>query len=351
MTYRSRIPLILSLIILLWGIGGVCFYQMFLWKLPFALRIFLFAGWCFYFVYLLFAGMVWFLVKKRKRYHIRAEGENILIIAPHQDDCVAMAGGYAIQTLKKGGKVKVLYLTDGPENDKTTRRNEALDAWRVLGLSEPDLVFLPYHTLVGFTAREEIERCTEDIAKWVQIFQPQTIFVPLYEGGHFQHDVANYMLSCALKRIEFSGKIYEAPLYNFYVSLRTTPEKILSGFLRYVPFVHIGYPPEPIRNEPLFELEMTPDEIAIKKQMLSCFRTQQPHQLVVRFGFPDRYQEFHSYDYTKPPFSYQSSIARVINWLKEIPVIQKPVSRMFKWTRTIHPDPRYTITRIPGGVS
>lgn len=346
-----RIPLVLFGMILLWGLGGFFFCRMVLWKMPFGLRIFLFAGWGFYFVYLMFTSGVWFLSKKRKRYPMNANGENILVIAPHQDDCVAMAGGYAIQTIKKGGKVKVLYLTDGPENDKVTRRNEALEAWRMLGLNASDLVFLPYHTLTGFTIPEEIRQCTEDITKWIKTFQPQTIFVPLYEGGHFQHDAANYMVHCAVKRIGFSGEIYEAPLYNFYVSLRTTPEKILSGFLRYVPFVHISYPPEPVQNDSLFELDMSSEEIELKKQMLSCFRTQQPHQLVARFGFPDRYQKFHAYDYTKPPFSYQYSIARIINWLKEVPVIQKLVFQMFKWTRTIHPDPRYTITRIPGGAS
>lgn len=345
--FFDRIPLVLCGMILLWGLGGVVCYQILVGKIPLEMCIFLFAIWAFYFVYLIFAKGIWFLAKKRKRFPMKAQGEDILIIAPHQDDCVAMAGGYAIQVLKKGGKVKVLYLTDGPENDKITRRNEALNAWRVVGLLDSDLIFLPYHTLSGFTTQEEIDRCTQDIAKWIQALHPKTIFVPLYEGGHFQHDVANYMVHCAVKRIGFSGKIYETPLYNFYVSLKTTPEKILSGFLRYVPFVHIGYPPEPIRNDSLFELSMTEEELQIKKQMLTCFQTQQPYQLVARFGFPDRYQNFHSYDYTKPPFSYQWSIARVINWLKEIPVIHKPISRMFKWTRTIHPNPRYTITTIP----
>jgi len=349
--YRNRIPLVLLGMILIWGLGGFLLYQTFLWRISLPGKIFLFAVWAFYFVYLIFAEMVWFLARRRKRFPMKAQGEDILIVAPHQDDCVAMAGGYAIQTLKKGGKVKILYLTDGPENDKVTRRNEALEAWQVLGLGDSALVFLPYHTLVGFTTREEMDRCIDDIAHWIQIFKPQTIFVPLYEGGHFQHDVANYMVHCAIKQIGFSGKIYEAPLYNFYVSLRTTPEKILSGFLRYVPFVNLCYPPEPIQNDPLFELEMTSEELETKKQMLSCFRTQQPHQLVARFGFPDRYQKFHSYDYSQPPFRYQYSIARVINWLKEIPVVQKPISQMFKWTRTIHPDPCYTITRIPGGAS
>jgi len=44
------------------------------------------------------------------------------------------------------------------------------------------------------------------------------------------------------------------------------------------------------------------------------------------------------------PFTDEPKEAR--HRLKAMPVFGGLFSRMFKWTRTIHPDPDYVITRI-----
>jgi LmbE family N-acetylglucosaminyl deacetylase len=311
------------------------------------MRFFLFAAIGLYFVYCLFAALLWIAVMRRKRTVIECGGEDILIVAPHQDDCVAIAGGYALQTLEKGGRVTVLYATDGTEDDKVTRKQEALDAWHAAGLGAESLHFLGHHILNGLVTREEIGRCTEEIAEWIRRTRPGTVFIPMYEGGNFQHDVVNYMVSTAVRRTGFKGRVYEAPEYNFFLSFRTTPEKILSGFMRFIPFVRHDYPPEPVLGDELLHLRMTSVQIEKKAEMLSRFRTQQPEQLVIRFGFEDRYQKLHDYDYRRPPFDYDRSAAKTINRLKAMPLLGKPVSRMFKWTKTIHPDPDTVMTRIP----
>ena len=314
---------------------------------PAGIRFFLFAAISLYFVYCLFTALLWGAVRLRRLKFIECGGEDILIVAPHQDDCVAIAGGYAIQTLEKGGHVTVLYATDGTEDDKVTRKQEALDAWGEAGVAADRLHFLGHHIFKGLVDRAEIERCTEEIADWIRRAGPGSIFIPLYEGGNFQHDVVNYMASAAVRSTGFKGRVYEAPEYNFFLSFRTTPEKILSGLMRFLPFVRHDYPPEPILGDELLVLRMTDGQIGRKAEMLSRFRTQQPEQLVNRFAFEDRYQKLHEYDYRLPPFDYDRSAAKTINRLKAMPVLGKPVSRMFKWTRTIHPDQDTVMTRIP----
>jgi LmbE family N-acetylglucosaminyl deacetylase len=291
--------------------------------------------------------VLWIYVIRRKKTYIASRGEDILIVAPHQDDCVAIGGGYAIQTREKGGRIHVLYVTDGDEDDKITRKREALDAWRVIGLDENDIHFLKHHTLKSLVTKEEIEQCTDEIGRFILKCKAETIFTPLYEGGHYQHDAVNYMVGKAAKRTGFKGTVYESPEYNFYLSFKTTPEKILSGFTRYIPFFRHDYPPEPILEDDVFRLGMTPEQIRIKKEMLSKFETQNPDQLIIRFGFEDRYQKFHEHDYSRPPFEYEKSVARVINILKGMPVLGNAVSKTFKWTKTIHPDPNYVMTKIP----
>jgi LmbE family N-acetylglucosaminyl deacetylase len=313
-----------------------------------AARLILFATVGPYFVYCLFTAALWLSVILRRRESVECRGEDILIIAPHQDDCVAMAGGYAIRTLEMGGRVTVLYATDGFEDGRDFRRLEALDAWRVAGLGADRIHFMDYPGLRGFTGRAELDRCTGEIEGWIREVRPGTIFIPLYEGGHYQHDAVNYMVSAAARRTGFKGAVYEAPEYNFFLSFRTTPEKILSGFMRFIPLVRHDYPPEAVTPDALLHLEMTPREIEKKKEMLSRFKTQHPDQLVLRFGFEDRYQPLHAYDYRRPPFDYGRSAARTLDRLKAMPLVGGPVSKMFKWTRTIHPDRDYFMTRIPG---
>ena len=311
------------------------------------IRILLYGFLSAYFVYCLFTLALWILVQHRKKICIQSNGEDILIVAPHQDDCVAIAGGYAIQTKEMGGRVRVLYVTDGEAHDKAVRKREALNAWAVIGLRESELHFLRHETLNGLTTKDEIESCIEEIFDFIKKDPPDTIFIPLYEGGHFQHDTVNYMVSQAVKRCNFKGRVFESPEYNFYLSLKTTPEKILSGFMRFIPLVRYDYPPEPILDDATLHLKMTPLQQKIKIEMLSKFATQHPEMLKVRFGFEDRYQILHAYDYNLPPFDYRRSIARIQNTMKTWPCIGGMVSKMFKWTKTIHPDPRYVMTAIP----
>jgi len=88
----------------------------------------------------------------------------LLVLAPHPDDEVLIAGGFIQRVLAKGGKVKVVYLTTGDSSigsvirlDKNLklspnefiglanrRHDEALKSTRVLGLKPEDLIFLGF---------------------------------------------------------------------------------------------------------------------------------------------------------------------------------------------------------------
>lgn len=88
----------------------------------------------------------------------------ILILAPHPDDEAIGCAGIIQQALSAGAKVKVLYLTNGDANQLAfmvyekrltfrkgefihmgeVRRQEAINAMKLLGLSEGDLIFLGY---------------------------------------------------------------------------------------------------------------------------------------------------------------------------------------------------------------
>ncbi|MFO7891225.1 MAG: PIG-L family deacetylase [bacterium] len=306
--------------------------------------------WIVYLFFIVYSGFILWLyhsIQKKNKTFIQSKGEVILIIAPHQDDCVAIAGGYAVQTVEKGGHVHILYTTDGYQDDKVTRKQEAVKAWSMLGTQSVTLDFLPYNNNASFLYKEEIDKVIDEIGTYILKVRPETIFIPLYEGGHYQHDVTNYMVSKALEKFNVHCSVYESPVYNFYMSLKTTPEKILSGLVRFIPLVSYDYPPEPVRNDKVYFLKMTDAQLQKKKDIISEFKTQTPHKLIERWGFCDRYQKQHAYDYSKPPFNYKKSIAKKVHKMKSLPLIGKVMRKMMIWSTTIHPDPYYTMTKIP----
>ena len=69
----------------------------------------------------------------------RLDGSPVLVLAPHADDEVFGCGGAIVQSVAAGADVRLVILTDGAaQGDPTVRREEALEAARRLGLSEPE---------------------------------------------------------------------------------------------------------------------------------------------------------------------------------------------------------------------
>lgn len=102
--------------------------------------------------------------KRNTGHEIFKAGERILVLAPHPDDEAIGCAGIIQQALKTGAQVKVLYLTNGDHNQIAfviyekrvtirkgefihmgeVRRKEAIEAMRLLGLGERELIFLGY---------------------------------------------------------------------------------------------------------------------------------------------------------------------------------------------------------------
>ncbi len=80
--------------------------------------------------------------------------------------------------------------------------------------------------------------------------------------------------------------------------------------------------------------------------MLQTFKSQDVKGLLDLYGYKDSYQIYTGYDYSKPPFDYDRSIAKHVNNLKTVPVLRSLLWWFFGKTKTRHPDPQYMITKI-----
>ncbi len=105
------------------------------------------------------------LVKDKK--FITSGDNNICIFASHQDDGVIMAGGYAVQTIKNGGSVNIVYIFDGETGNgrkrNIVRMNESFKAWELAGVKKENISFLDYDQYYGLIDEEEIESCINDV--------------------------------------------------------------------------------------------------------------------------------------------------------------------------------------------
>lgn len=72
-------------------------------------------------------------------------GKTVLVVAPHEDDELNIAGGLVEEFLRYGSRVRLAFATNGDfDSSGLQRLREALDAAAKMGVAEEDVIFLGY---------------------------------------------------------------------------------------------------------------------------------------------------------------------------------------------------------------
>src|SRR5512135_2469650 len=97
-----------------------------LWLVPFAL---------FYSMLFAVAAWAWWRTRMLERWMAWPGPERLLVLAPHEDDCVIGAGGIGAAIRRLGGRVRIVYLApDESPGIAEVRSHEARAAWREAGV-------------------------------------------------------------------------------------------------------------------------------------------------------------------------------------------------------------------------
>jgi len=237
----------------------------------------------------------------------------LLILAPHEDDCVISAGGLGLRNSRLGGVTRVIYLARDETPALPDRREaEARGAWLIAGLADADLRFFDLLPTLETRDPEKLRKAAAVLRGIIDEFAPTAIVMPAFEGGHVHHDMVAALIDRLVTPTD-AFAVFEAPEYTPYVSLLNTPHRVLALTARWL-FGLVAYngPPDGVDGRPILKLRLSSQELADKRRMLAAFESQNAPSLVVTRGYPDRLIASVNGGHRRYPFDFDRSCLRFV---------------------------------------
>lgn len=212
----------------------------------------------------------------------------ILFLIPHPDDEIVGACKIIKNFQNKKKKIFILFLTNGVIDKNTmwswdrkkydqslnTRLNEMKKSMNELGVKDYFVQNIPSRNL-----KNNISTTFKKIKKIIEKYLIDTIFCPSYEGGHQDHDVANFICS----RLKNFCKTFEFAEYNYF------GKKINSNSF------FDNYKKTEI-------LKLNENDKKFKKKCLKIYKSEKKNLNYVSIS-NEVYRELPEHDYKNPPHS------------------------------------------------
>lgn len=149
------------------------------------------------------------------------DNKRLMVIVPHQDDEINVAGTVLAQIKNMDVKTKVVYLTDGGYFvSPLRRRKEAIKALKMYGIHEKDIAFLGYSDFCNeCCARSDtdIAKIKLDISNQIVGFRPDYIFTNAKDKHPNHIELANYIddvLDNICKNSDYSCMVFKTYAYD-----------------------------------------------------------------------------------------------------------------------------------------
>lgn len=320
--FRPSLPVILlgCFAALLWAAAWPMGFVGRLILLPFEAfysALFLLAAWGFWRIHILERWTEW-----------NAAGR-LLILAPHEDDCVISAGGIGAQNARLGGTTRIVYLA--PKESpavSATRAAEAHRAWQEAGLQGDALRHLELLPPLRSRDPHQLRLAAAALRALFDDFKPTTIIMPMFEGGHVHHDMVAALVGSIIRQDD-TFEVFEAPEYSPYFSLLNTPHRLLALSTRWM-FGLVSYcgPPDGIDGRPILNYRMTSSDRDCKRRMLAAFVSQNAPSLVATRSYCDRLVRFDLPATRSTPFNFNVSYLRFVLVVRRL-IPAKLTDRLF----------------------
>ena len=245
--------------------------------------------------------------------------ERLLVLAPHEDDCVICAGGLAICNQRLGGETFVAYLAeDEKPGMPERRRREAIAAWQVIGVPADHLFHLNVLPRLSDRRAWSVEKARKSLRGLLDSVRPTMVVMPLFEGGHIHHDLTNFVMSFGVD-VQPETHLFEAPEYSPYVSLVNTPHRVIMLCTRWL-FGLVAYypPPDTTDRRQILTLNLSKGEISLKKEMFRKFESQNGWSLAETHSYPDRLLMWQRRPFQSQPFRFAYSYPWLLEKLQQV---------------------------------
>jgi LmbE family N-acetylglucosaminyl deacetylase len=137
-------------------------------------------------------------------------GDSMLVVAPHQDDETIGCGGALALQVRSGRAAHIVMLNDGADGHEqvgmtraevaSMRNEESTRAAAVVGLPAPR--FLNHPRLAPAAPK-----VVEELAAIIAELHADVVFTPFLLDGHPDHRTTNYIVSHALKTIDWNVRV------------------------------------------------------------------------------------------------------------------------------------------------
>ena len=245
---------------------------------------------------------------------------DVLILAAHQDDCVIMAGEYAIEAISAGKQVRVVYLTCGDREVGSqraqTRMNEAIASWRQIGVDESNLEFLGLvnSPLNGpsLLNEKELDAARTRLQQIISALPRESaVIIPAKGESHQDHRTLRTLALQAAENVKRDDLlVLETPEYNGYLSLWRAPRRALVYIGRSLPLLarcvgsehsaSAGF----VDGERGLVLRLDSSREQRRRKMLEAFVSEDPVKLIRFFGRPSTYRICQLQDRRELPTGY-----------------------------------------------
>ena len=212
----------------------------------------------------------------------------VLLLAPHPDDEVVGFATLVARHRAAGGRVAVLFLTEGVppaellwpwERRRRAARVARRQAEAEAACDRLGAEIVAFRPLPCRRLKDDLPTARTAVAAAVAGTGAGSLWVPAYEGGHQDHDAAN----CLAARFAAAGlPVWEAPLYSF-----------AGGRLRRQEFLT---PP----HQPGVVIRLSPAERRAKRDLLALYASERANLRQVGLE-REALGPLPCHDYSQPP--------------------------------------------------
>jgi N-acetylglucosamine malate deacetylase 1 len=178
--------------------------------------------------------------------------QKIIVFAPHPDDETFCCGGVIAKKIFECKEVLVVVMTDGrnalssvfgierdptPEQLKKIRRDELINASKILGVPDKNILFLDYEDTKLGKSKEQAE---SQVVEILRSYEPSEIYFPHENDFNMDHKVSSQIIRKCNDELEVAAIPFRYSVCPRFIHISTFVDRLCNPLLHNICFVDIS---------------------------------------------------------------------------------------------------------------